>query len=266
MRMEKTLVFLTCYNCAPQIPRVLAQFKAEYADLFDEILVIDNRSTDGTREAAIAAAKNMPNYKITVMQNDDNINLGGSHKVAFNYAKQHGYDYAIILHGDDQGSIDDVVAPLRSGQHRNVDFLLGSRFLPQSKTPGYSPLRIFGNYVFNLLYTVMTGKMIYDLGSGLNVFKVSALDEAAYMRLPDRLTFNYYLIMWMIIARRKFTFFPLVWREEDQISNARLSKLVEALVRIAISYIIHGKTLISRMPVIDGSYTSTILYQHEAQK
>ena len=118
---EKVLVFITCYNCEKQIPRVLAQFAPEYADLFDEILVIDNRSTDGTCEAAVAAAA-LSQYKITVVQNDVNVNLGGSHKVAFDYATQNGYDYAVILHGDDQGRITDVVPHLRNGAHRAVEF------------------------------------------------------------------------------------------------------------------------------------------------
>lgn len=263
---EKILVFLTCYNCAPQIPRVLAQFKPEYADLIDEILVIDNRSTDGTREAAITAAPALTGYKVTIVQNDENVNLGGSHKVAFNYAAQHGYDYAIILHGDDQGSIADLIPFLRAGRHREVDFLMGSRFMPGSSTPGYSFIRVLGNYVFNLLYTVMTGRMIYDLGSGLNVFRVSALAERQYLRLPDRLTFNYYFIMWIIIAKKKLSFFPLSWRETDQISNARLYKLVEALVKIMLAYIFRGGKMLAHLPPVTNNYSSTILYQHEAKQ
>lgn len=263
---ERMLVFLTCYNCAPQIPRVLAQFKSEYADLFDEILVIDNRSTDNTREAAIVAAKNMPQYKITVVQNDENVNLGGSHKVAFNYAAANGYDYAVILHGDDQGQIVDVVDHLRAGRHRDVEFFMGARFLPQSKTPGYSPVRIFGNYVFNILFTVLSGKMIYDLGSGLNVFKISALDKNYYLRLPDRLTFNFYFLLWMIYARRRFTYFPLVWREEDQVSNARLTKIGGVLLLLVWQMITQGKKLLDGLPDTGRQYTSTVLYQHEAQR
>jgi len=260
---DKILVFITCYNCEKQIPRVLAQFKPEYADVIDEILVIDNRSPDGTREAATAAAKNLPQYKVTVVQNDINVNLGGSHKVAFDYAARNGYDYAVILHGDDQGRIDDVIPHLRSGAYRNVEFFMGARFLPASKTPGYSPIRIIGNWVFNILFTVLSGRMIYDLGSGLNVFKISALDKNYYLRFPDRLTFNFYFTLWLIYARKSFTFFPLVWREEDQVSNARLTSIGMTLLKLVWQMLTKGKKLLGDLPPPEHTYTSTTIYQHE---
>lgn len=263
---EKILVFIPCYNCAPQIPRVLAQFTQEYADLFAEILVIDNRSTDGTLEAAMAAAKNLPNYKVTVLQNDTNVNLGGSHKVTFDYAEKNGFDYAVILHGDDQGHIADLVPHLRAGAHRNVDFLLGARFLPASRTPGYSRLRVFGNLVFNALFSVISGKWIYDLGAGLNVFRLSALADKTYVRFPDRLTFNYYLLAWILLTQKTFAYFPLTWREEDQVSNARLLKLVEALVNVMAGYVFRGKKMLEKLPPPEHAYTATVKYQNTRPK
>jgi len=261
---EKILVFITCYNCEKQIPRVLAQFTPEYADLFNEILVIDNQSTDGTREAAMAGATAMPQYKVTVVQNNVNVNLGGSHKVAFDYAARNGFDYAVILHGDDQGRIADIIPHLRSGAHRAVDFFMGARFLPASKTPGYSPIRIFGNWVFNILFTVLSGRMVYDLGSGLNVFKISALDKHYYTRFPDRLTFNFYFLLWLIYTRKSFTYFPLVWREEDQVSNARLTKIAQTLLLLVWQMVTKGKKLLDDLPPPEHTYTSTTIYQHEA--
>lgn len=39
--------------------------------------------------------------------------MGGSHKVAFNYAIENNFDYIIVLHGDDQGSISDMIPVLK---------------------------------------------------------------------------------------------------------------------------------------------------------
>lgn len=261
-RPEKILVFITCYNCAPQIPRVLAQFTPDMADLFSEILVIDNRSTDGTLQAAEAAAQKMTGFNVTLIQNDENVNLGGSHKAAFDYAARHGFDYAVILHGDNQGRISDVVPHLRAGRHRSMDFLLGARFAPGARTPGYSPLRIFGNRVFNALFSILSGKRIDDLGSGLNVFKISALSDKTYLRFPDRLTFNYYFLAWALLTHKTFAFFPLEWREADQISNARLTHLAAALVRVMVGYVFRGKCMLETLPPPQHRYTSTVKFQN----
>ena len=260
---EKTLVFITCYNCERQIPRVLAQFVPEYVDVVDEILVLDNRSTDNTLQAAITVAQQNPHYKITVVKNDTNVNLGGSHKVAFDYAEKNGFDYAVILHGDDQGRIADVIPQLRAGTHRNVDFLMGARFLPASKTPGYSPIRILGNWVFNVLFSVISGRLVYDLGSGLNVFHVKALADKTYLKFPDRLTFNFYFLAWMLLTHQKFTYFPLEWREEDQVSNARLTKIAGELIKVMWQFATMGKKMLEKLPPPEHTYTATLQFQKD---
>ena len=55
-------VVLPTYNCAPLMPRHLASMDA-WADLADEIIVVDSRSTDGTLEL-IRARLRHPNIRI----------------------------------------------------------------------------------------------------------------------------------------------------------------------------------------------------------
>ncbi len=50
--------------------------------------------------------------------------------------------------------------------------------------------------------------------------------------MPTTLTFNYYLILGVVRNRFRLGFFPLTWREDDQISNAKLSKMGFQLLRI----------------------------------
>jgi len=51
----RVLLFVPAYNCEGQLPRVLAQLTPELQRLFDEVVVVDNRSTDKTLAAAEAA-------------------------------------------------------------------------------------------------------------------------------------------------------------------------------------------------------------------
>ena len=151
----KILAFIPAYNCALQIPRVLAQFNERILAYVHEIIVVNNRSTDDTEAAALAYAEKHPKVPIKIFRNRENYGLGGSHKVAFHYAVAHGFDYVIVLHGDDQGHIENILPYLESGAYRSYDCFLGARFMKGAQLDGYSRFRTFGNCVYNLLFSAV---------------------------------------------------------------------------------------------------------------
>lgn len=220
--MERILLFVPMYNCERQIPRVLAQFDRELPAGVAEIILVDNGSKDGSVAAASAELRKRKHLPLRILQNDNNYGLGGSHKVAFNYALDNGFDYCIVLHGDDQGSLSDLGPLIAVGTHRDYDCLLGARFMPGSTLSGYSRIRTLGNHCFNLLFSLAARQRLYDLGSGLNMYATKALSDRFYLKLADDLTFNYTLILATAARGWHMRFFPLTWREDDQISNAKL--------------------------------------------
>ena len=191
----KILLFIPMYNCAAQIPRVLSQLTNDVRSVLSEVIIVDNRSTDDSVAAAEAALTGDWQIPVRILRNDHNYGLGGSHKVAFNYAIANAFDYCIVLHGDDQGSIVDLLPLILSRAHKHLDCLLGARFMRGSRLQGYSLLRTLGNRVFNLLYSLVSGYIIYDLGAGLNMYSVKALSGKRYMKHGNDLTFNYYMIL-----------------------------------------------------------------------
>jgi glycosyltransferase involved in cell wall biosynthesis len=68
------------YNCAPQIGRVLAQLDADVQSHLSGVLLVDNRSTDMGAAVAEEAIKRL-DVPATLVRNDENYGLGGSHKV-----------------------------------------------------------------------------------------------------------------------------------------------------------------------------------------
>ena len=229
---DKILAFIPCYNCAPQIGRVLRQFKGPVGDRINEILVLDNGSGDGTVDRAIKAAPEAEVGRLTVARNQANYNLGGSHKAAFAYAAAHDFTHVLILHGDDQGSIADIEPVLQQGLHRVNDACLGARFARGSRLLGYSVFRIFGNHVFNALFTIGTGRRVLDLGSGLNIVGAAVFKDPSVLRYADDLRFNIFLLLGLFDAGRRVLFFPISWREDDQVSNVKMTS--QALRTLAI--------------------------------
>ncbi len=249
------------FNCSQQIGRVVRQFRDILPGLFAEILMVDNRSTDRTLDAAAAAIDEsaLRGTRVTLCRNTTNYSLGGSHKVAFNYALDHGFDYIVVLHGDDQGDIRDLVPCLVRGEHRGVDSLLGSRFMHGARLKNYSTLRIVGNRVFNAAFSIVAGRRLTDLGSGLNVYKTSFLRSRFYLRFPNALTFNYYMILYTVGAGASFRFFPLSWREEDQASNVRLVRQTLRMVSVIKQYALNRGRFMTAWHEAEQPYTTEIL-------
>ena len=242
---EKILVFIPGYNCEKQIIRVLNQFDEKVKKYFTDIIFVNNRSTDNTEKVVLNFKKNSKDLNIKVLRNNENYNLGGSHKVAFNYAIENGYDYIIVLHGDDQGDIHDLLPYLENKEYKNHDCLLGSRFLKDSKLIGYSKFRIFGNKIFNIIYSICIGKKIKDLGSGLNMYKTDILKSNFYHKFPDKLTFNCCMLFAADYYNHDIKFFTLSWREEDQISNVKMFSQSKITLLIALKYRLNKKFVLS---------------------
>ena len=261
MLLKKNLLFIPAYNCEKQVLRVLNSITPDIAERFAEIVVIENRSTDGTLKSAELGLSKIKNCKVTLLQNDENYSLGGSHKVAFNYMLEHGYDYLVVLHGDDQGDIHDILPLIDSGEYLNYDVLLGSRFAKGSKLIGYSKFRIFGNVVLNAILSVLTGTKITDMGSGLNMYSRKFLSSKFYTLYPNDLTFNIYSLFYGIWKKSKFKFFSLTWKESDQVSNAKMFKQARNILKLTIDFAINHEVLNKDFVNGKDQYTSKVIYQ-----
>jgi glycosyltransferase involved in cell wall biosynthesis len=219
----RVIAFIPMYRCERQIGRVLNQFAcSKISDRFVEILALDNCSPDDTVGQAIETAKRLNLGKVTVARNQENYGLGGSHKAAFCYAIDRGFSHIAVLHGDDQGAVADLLPVLEAKQHLTFDCCLGARFHPQARISGYSLVRVLGNRMFNAGFSLISGRRLHDLGSGLNLYRTETLTSRYWWRFRDDLTFNYCMVLAHVALEQSITFFPISWREDDQISNARL--------------------------------------------
>jgi hypothetical protein len=259
MSKIKLLVAVPAYNCSNQIGRVIQQYVDSTSDMFCELLVIDNRSGDATVQSAIECSARNPQKQISIIQNDHNYNLGGTHKVAFQYALDTNCDGVVILHGDDQGNLSDIEPYLNENNLAQYDCILGSRFMKNSNLIGYSRFRIIGNYVFNWLYSVLTNYKILDLGSGLNYFSLKTIKLFIHQKMPDDLTFNSAFLIGAIAAGERIKFVPISWREDDQISNVKLWSQSIRLIHYPIKYLKEKNNYLN----IDFSPTKKFSYSYK---
>ena len=139
----KILAAIPCYNEGLAIGS-MALKASRYVD---EVLVVDDGSTDDTVAIATAAGA-------TVVAHDKNSGYGAAIRSCFDYAKQQNADIMVILDGDgqhDPSKIPDFINALTT---KGADIVIGSRFLEKNKQNkngnGIPRYRIAGMKVLNL--------------------------------------------------------------------------------------------------------------------
>ena len=229
----KIVCVVPTYNCATEISSTLNS-ALEISSLIDEIWVIDNGSKDNTLNEVIRFRKINSKQNVRIFQNLSNINLGGTHKVAFRMAISGAFTHLIILHGDNQASPLDLLPVLKTIENQDFEIsYFGSRFSRQSRTIGYSIARKAGNMVLNTIFSVFTHKLLTDLGSGLNLYNLEQIKKLDVDILTDEMSFNYELLLKFVGHDLTFKYFPISWSEHSQVSNARNSRVfIEGLMAL----------------------------------
>lgn len=166
------LVAIPAYNEAQAINQVVTE-AAVYAD---EVLVIDDGSTDDTVAEARAAGA-------TVIEHETNTGYGGALQTAFTEAKRAGAAHLAILDGDGQHDPADIPRLVERQQTGDANIVIGSRFEEAAETelPLY---RRVGLRVVNTLTNLSLGVVrkrsrIDDTQSGFRVYDETAIASLA---------------------------------------------------------------------------------------
>jgi glycosyltransferase involved in cell wall biosynthesis len=241
---NNNLLFIPVYNCPVQLKRLLSKYNEEDFSYYQKILIVDNCSRDETVKIAkeTILKKGFKNFKI--IRNKQNYGLGGSHKIAFKYAIDNGFDYCCVLHGDDQGDLNDLNKVILKKDFFNFSCLRAGRFKPGSKLIGYSNFRIFGNNVFRYIYSLLINKKVYDIGAGLAIYKINDIKKINYEYLVNDMSFDSFMLLVMDYYQLKYDFFTVTWKEEDQISNTKLLNTACTILKNLILYKINKKKFI----------------------
>lgn len=256
---DRIMIFIPTYNCEKQLPRVINKIDANIQKHIKEVVIIDNGSSDNTIRSALDCSKKITvNY--TILQNHQNYSLGGSIKRAFLYAIEQNYDYMIVLHGDDQADIRDFLSLLETKSYLNKDIVIGARFHPHSHVSGYSKFRILGNRILNTICSFIIKRKVHDLIAGINCFKIDFFQNRFFLKFPDNLTFDAHILLYAFDQKANIEYVPVSWREEDQISNAKVMRQALIILKLFGRYFFQRSRVFSSNHNDKREYTSERIY------
>lgn len=149
--------------------RIIGAFIKRVPDYIDEILIIDNNSTDGTAAVARKSGARVIRERRSI------------HGIGYGYAHQTGAaratgDYIIAMDGDDTYPIRSIRTIIKYMETYSLDIVFCNR-LPLTNTNAISWIRQLGIHLLNWEVFLLYGKHVEDILTGMWVARRDALAQ-----------------------------------------------------------------------------------------
>ena len=199
-------VVIPVYNEAATIREIVARVQA--ADVSKELILVDDCSTDGSREALAEIAAEAANVK--VFFHERNCGKGRALRTGFDHAEG---DFVIVQDADLEYDPQDYLKLLPPLLSDKADVVFGSRFLTTEQHRVLYFWHEMGNRFLTLLSNMATNLNLTDMETCYKVFRRE-------------------LIQSIVLEEDRFGFEPEI--------TAKIAKAGARVYEVGISY--HGRT------------------------
>ena len=187
MAAAKVFVVMPARNAARTLERTVSMIPT---DVVDEIILVDDGSTDGTLEVA----RRLP---LHLIWHPHNVGYGGNQKTCYLEALQRGADVVVMLHPDGQyepSLIPRMVEPILRGE---ADMVLGSRLTePGSwKESGMPRYKFLANRGLTVIENHVLRTDFSELHTGYRAFSRELLLTVPFLRNSIDFVFDSEMIM-----------------------------------------------------------------------
>tara|TARA_B100001057_G_scaffold455083_1_gene501353 strand:- start:905 stop:1600 length:696 start_codon:yes stop_codon:yes gene_type:complete len=170
--MKKILVVTPTLN---EIKNISTHIDNVISENFD-LLIVDDNSEDGTYEVVQNNQYFQKNVFLIIRKNKKG--LGTAYIEGFNWALKRDYEFIVEMDCDHSHQIDDLILMMKIA--RNYDVIIGSRYVKNGKTVGWSRRRKLLSSISNTLSKTVTKSFINDMTSGFRIYKSEKLSETKY--------------------------------------------------------------------------------------
>jgi glycosyltransferase involved in cell wall biosynthesis len=181
LNSQKVCVVMPAYNAALTLERTVAEVPR---DVVDDIVVVDDHSTDRTAEVARALG-------LHTIEHDRNRGYGGNQKTCYTAALARGADIVVMVHPDYQYTpklIPALVSCVSSGLY---DVALGSRILGGGSLQGGMPMyKYVANRFLTFTENVLLGEKLSEYHTGFRAFSRRVLETLPLEENDDDFVFD----------------------------------------------------------------------------
>ncbi len=181
VRNKRIIVVMPAYNAACTLRDTYGEIPF---DVVDEVILVDDASTDDTVEVARALG-------ISTIVHERNLGYGGNQKTCYRTALEHGADIVVMLHPDYQYTPKLITAMSFLIESNEYDVVLGSRILGGKAMAGGMPLyKYIGNRILTLLQNSLMGAKLSEYHTGYRVFSRRVLESIPWGKNSNDFVFD----------------------------------------------------------------------------
>jgi glycosyltransferase involved in cell wall biosynthesis len=208
------VVVMPARNAARTLERTVSGIPKEWVD---EIILVDDKSTDNT----VDVARDLP---INVIWHPHNVGYGGNQKTCYLEALQRDADIVVMLHPDGQYEptlIPQMVTPILLGE---ADLVLGSRLAePGMARAGGMPLyKYLANRALTAVENRLLGTHLSEMHTGYRAYSRRLLLQVPFLRNALDFSFDSEMLMQSIHLGFRVAEVPARTRYFDDASSISL--------------------------------------------
>ena len=206
------------YNAVTTLADVLERIPESFRPEIDTVLVSDDFSTDDTYEVGVEYQRDHAALPITIIRQRRNLGYGGNQKFGYRWLIDHGFDVAVLLHGDGQYApevLPEMVAPILEDR---ADVVIGSRMLGGRALAGGMPLyKYVGNRILTRFQNRVSGLHLSEWHSGYRAFSLERLAEISFEENADGFHFDTEVLLQLYDAGARIAEVPIPTYYGDEI-------------------------------------------------
>ena len=178
----RILIGIATYNERDNLPSLIDAIRAALPGA--HVLIVDDDSPDGTGAWASAAAQACDD--LSYVGRPRKMGLGSAIREAIDWAVAHRYDYFINMdadHSHDPADLGRLVAAAERLPDPSRAVVIGSRYVPGGRTPGWPWYRRLMSRGVNVYARWLLGLPVRDCSSGYRLMAVPLLATIDWTRV-----------------------------------------------------------------------------------